>query len=198
MASLSDCSDSSITISSSITIKAPAPHPQSRPRPRPLETPSAAADFSVHVLVLLEMSGTWNKGRDIAGATELAVQRVNNDDTLLPGRLMKYSWTDSGCSPAKALKVMKEPLRADSRIVAIIGPGCSFGCEVTSYLSAGALPRHLPQISLGCTGLCAHAYVHVCAHACSCASVPALIHACVGPVQLYIVQHALGVESVLN
>ena len=53
---------------------------------------------NVHLALLLDMSGSWDIGLRIAGAAALAVARVNADKTLLPGRLMQYSWADSGCS----------------------------------------------------------------------------------------------------
>ena len=43
---------------------------------------------------------------------------------------------------------MGELLGGESRIDAVIGPGCSSVCEVTSYLSAG---QGIPQLSFSCT-----------------------------------------------
>ena len=37
------------------------------------------------------MSGDWPIGRRIAGAAALAVERVNADANLLPGRELRYS-----------------------------------------------------------------------------------------------------------
>ena len=71
-------------------------------------------------------------GHRIAGAAALAVRDVNNDEELLPGRRLEYSWADSGCSPQQALNAMGELLGGSSRIDAVIGPGCSSACEVTS------------------------------------------------------------------
>jgi ABC-type branched-subunit amino acid transport system substrate-binding protein len=42
---------------------------------------------------------------------------------------------------------MGELLGGVSRVDAVIGPGCSSACEVTSYLSAG---QGIPQVSWGC------------------------------------------------
>ena len=94
------------------------------------------------------MSGSWDGGKRVAGAAALAVERVNTNKALLPGRRLEYSWADSGCSAQQGLAAMGELLRGASKVDAVIGPGCSAACEVTSYLSGG---QGLPQISWGCT-----------------------------------------------
>ena len=92
------------------------------------------------------MSGSWDVGTRVAGAAALAVERVNADMSLLPGRRLEYSAADSGCSAQQGLKAMGELLAGS--VDAVIGPGCSSACEVTSYLSGG---QKIPQISWGCT-----------------------------------------------
>ena len=96
------------------------------------------------------MSGSWDGGKRVAGAAALAVERVNTNKALLPGRRLEYSWADSGCSAQQGLAAMGELLRGASKVDAVIGPGCSAACEVTSYLSGG---QGLPQISWGCTAV---------------------------------------------
>ena len=96
----------------------------------------------------MPLSGSWDVGKRVAGAAALAVERVNADKTLLPGRRLEYSWADSGCSAQKGLAAMGELLEGASTVDAVIGPGCSSACEVTSYLSGG---QGIPQISWGCT-----------------------------------------------
>ena len=93
----------------------------------------------------MPFSGPWVlRG---AGAAALAVERVNADKALLPGRRLEYSWADSGCSPEQGLKAMGKLLGGASKVDAVIG-GCSSACEVTSYLSAG---QSIPQVSYSCT-----------------------------------------------
>ena len=94
------------------------------------------------------MSGSWDVGKRVAGAATLAVERVNADQTLLPGRRLEYSWANSGCSAQQALSAIGKLLGGVSRISAVIGPGCSSACEVTSYLVAG---QGIPQVSWGCS-----------------------------------------------
>ena len=93
------------------------------------------------------MSGSWDAGKRFAGAAALAVERVNANKALLPGRPLEYSWADSGCSAQQGLVAMGELLRGASRVDAVIGPGCSSACEVTSYLAGG---QGTPQISYSC------------------------------------------------
>ena len=105
------------------------------------------ADEPIHFALLMPFSGLWDIGRRIAGAAELAVERVNADKSLLPGHRLEYRWADSGCSAQQGLTAMGELLGGTSKVDAVIGPGCSSACEVTSYLSAG---QRIPQISWGC------------------------------------------------
>ena len=104
------------------------------------------ADEPIHFALL--MPGPYVSR--IAGAAALAVERVNADKSLLPSRRLEYSWADSGCSPQQGLTAMGELLGGVSRVDAVIGPGCSSACEVTSYLSGG---QGIPQISWGCTAV---------------------------------------------
>ena len=102
----------------------------------------------VRVALLLPMTGASPRGLRTAGAAALAVNQVNADKSLLPGRILEYRWADSGCSASQGLTAMGELFRSTVRIDAVIGPGCSVACEVTSYLSEG---QHSPQISHSCT-----------------------------------------------
>ena len=105
------------------------------------------ADEPIHFALLMPFSGSWDIGRRIAGAAELAVERVNVNKALLPGRWLEYSWTDSGCSDERALAAMGELLGGARRIDAVIGPACDLSCHVTSLLLAG---YETAQISYGC------------------------------------------------
>ena len=105
------------------------------------------ADLPFHLAVLMPMSGDWIVGPRIAGAAALAVEEVNADSALLPGRVLEYSWDDSGCSLKQGIAALSELLRGETKVSAVIGPGCSAACKVTSYMSAG---ESIPQISWGC------------------------------------------------
>ena len=103
------------------------------------------ADAPIHFALLMPFGGSWVFNG--AGAAALAVERVNADKALLRGRRLEYSVADSGCSAQQGLAAMGKLLKA-SRVDAVIGPGCSTGCEVTSYLVGG---QGLAQLSWGCT-----------------------------------------------
>ena len=92
-------------------------------------------------------------GRTVAGALELAVQRVNADPSLLPGLTLKYTYGDSGCSGPKAMTALAHLLAAKisgghrfGEVDAVLGPYCSVGCEQTGFVTAGG--NHA-QISYG-------------------------------------------------
>ena len=161
--------------------------------------PPSFAEEPIHLAVLLPMNGSWGIGPRIAGAAALAVERVNAQKTLLLRRVLEYSWADSGCSAKQGLVAMGELQNGVSKIDAVVGPGCSTACEVTSHLSGG---QGIPQVSWGPYTAQKHArthilerthmhlYVHaahalVCTHAhalvqtskCTCMQKPACMHA---------------------
>ena len=85
-------------------------------------------------------------GPQIVGAAALAVKEVNDNNALLLGHVLDYSWADSGCSAKQGLAALGKLMGGEKKIDAVIGPGCSSACEVTSYLSGG---ESIPQISWG-------------------------------------------------
>ena len=82
------------------------------------------AEAPIHIALLMPFSGSWDGGKRAAGAAALAVERVNGDKKLLPGRRLEYRWANSGCSAKQGLAAMGELLRGVSRVDAVIGPGC--------------------------------------------------------------------------
>ena len=82
-----------------------------------------AAVPPIHLALLMPFSGWWDGGTRIAGAAGLAVERVNADKALLPGRRLEYSWADSGCSAQQGLMAMGELIGGPSKVDALIGPG---------------------------------------------------------------------------
>ena len=100
----------------------------------------------VRFALMIPTSGAWSVGHQIAGAAALAVETVNANTTLLPKRTLVYEWANSGCSAQQGLAAMGDLLQGEMHIDAVIGPGCSSACEVTSYLSDG---QAVPQISWG-------------------------------------------------
>ena len=108
------------------------------------------AENLVHIALLLPMTGQWPGGLRVAGAAALAVERVNADNSLLPGRTLQYTAADSGCTARQGLKAMGLIETVDggtswddsdvdaeaSSTNALIGPGCSTACEVAATPAA--------------------------------------------------------------
>ena len=82
------------------------------------------ADKPIQLALLIPTTGSWNAGARTAGAAQLAIEQVNADKALLPGRVLEYSWKDSGCSAKQGLAVMGELLSAADQgaFSAVIGP----------------------------------------------------------------------------
>ena len=79
-------------------------------------------DAVVHLGVLLPMSGSWKRGRTIAGAATLAVERIKLDASLLPGLRIQYEWLDAGCNVSQGITSLQALLK-NSELSAVIGPG---------------------------------------------------------------------------
>ena len=108
-----------------------------------------AADFKrLRLGILLPMTGDWPIGRTVIGAVSLAVDDVNNDPGLLPGRKLEYAPVrDDACNKLKALQSLSTIFDVDGPIDFVIGPGCSGGCISTATL---AQAKGLAQISPFC------------------------------------------------
>ena len=95
--------------------------------------------------VLLPMTGYWPIGKTSASAISIAVDRINNDQTLLPNHFLRYIWNDSQCLAAEGLNQAVEFKLAE--VDAIIGDGCDIICDPAAMLAAS---WNLPMISWGC------------------------------------------------
>lgn len=102
-------------------------------------------DKEVKIGVLLPMTGYWPIGKTSASAITIAVDRINEDQTLLPGYNMTFLWNDSMCLAAGGLNQAVE-FRI-SGLDAIIGDGCDIICEPAAILAAS---WNLPMVSWGC------------------------------------------------
>ena len=84
---------------------------------------------------LLPLSGSWLAGKTIVGALSLAVEQINADTSLLPGRRLIPFWYDGGCSASAALSGL---YNLPPQSAAVIGPACDDASTSTAYLTAGA------------------------------------------------------------
>ncbi|XP_048582695.1 gamma-aminobutyric acid type B receptor subunit 2 isoform X2 [Nematostella vectensis] len=73
-------------------------------------------------------NGGWNSG-GVYPAIELALQHINQDQSLLQGIKLELVIKDSRCSDAYAIKTLVEHITADHTVVMLIGPGCSIAAE---------------------------------------------------------------------
>lgn len=94
------------------------------------------------------MSGGWREGRTIAGAADLAAQDINSEPALLDGKKLEYTWKDSGCTSLDSLVATGQLFEESGEIEAVIGPGCSSGCESSAF---SLTKRNVTQVSFGCT-----------------------------------------------
>ena len=102
----------------------------------------SAVGTAVTLGALLELS--WSEN----GALPLAVERVNADPMLLPGRTLEYKTRYGGCQISGALQGLGELTSDGNHIDAVLGPPCSGACETTGYLTTG---QNLAHISHSCT-----------------------------------------------
>ena len=117
-----------------------------------MQTIEATAQFLQNLhpqMSLHSIVGSINSSyldRAIRVSEQIDIEKILKERKQAAGHL-QYNWADSGCSAQQGLVAMGELLGRASRVDAVIGPGCSSACEVTSYLSSG---QDLPQISWGC------------------------------------------------
>ena len=99
--------------------------------------------------VSIPWSGTnWDAGRRFASGILIAVDRINNDPTLLPGYNVTFVWKDSKCEESVSLTVAVDMyMLVKPALHALIGPACSDGCKAVGYL---ANHWNVPIISYGC------------------------------------------------
>ena len=102
-------------------------------------------DEEVKIGVLLPMTGYWPIGKTSASAITIAVDRINEGQTLQPGYNMIFLWNDSMCLAAEGLnQAVKFRI---SGVDAIIGDGCDIISEPAAILAAS---WNLPMVSWGC------------------------------------------------
>ncbi len=99
--------------------------------------------------VSIPWTGTnWDAGRRFASGILIAVEKINNDPSLLPGYNVTFEWKDSQCEESASLTVAVDMYMNNiPRIHALIGPACSDGCKAVGYL---ANHWNIPIVSYGC------------------------------------------------
>ncbi|XP_070568265.1 atrial natriuretic peptide receptor 1-like isoform X2 [Ptychodera flava] len=108
---------------------------------------SVGKSGDVTVGVLLPWTGSWPIGSRIAGAISIALEKINNNDTLLPNRTLTFVWNDTQCSAKMCLSEIVDLWRGIPNLHAFIGPGCDVACEPAGLLASS---WRIPMISWGC------------------------------------------------
>lgn len=110
-----------------------------------LTTRSEAGSITVGVLLPFNISANASSASVLsankyASAVPLAVERVNNESSLLPTHQITFVWNDTQCDEEISVKAMLHQL--ERGVQAFIGPGCS--CETQAKLAAAA---NIPMVS---------------------------------------------------
>ena len=110
---------------------------------------SIYSEKEVKLGVSIPWSGVnWDAGPRFASGILIAIDRINNDSSLLPGQKLTFEWKDSKCEESASLTAAVDLFASTSpRIQALIGPACSGGCKAAAYL---ANHWNLPIVSYGC------------------------------------------------
>ncbi|CAD5124055.1 DgyrCDS12359 [Dimorphilus gyrociliatus] len=104
----------------------------------------------INLGILLPFSGPEKDiGQSIAGASRIAIDKINSDKNLLPDREIKFFWTDTACSAGQGLyKVVDMWFKYGKNLHALIGGYCDAVCEPVGLLASH---WNLPLISYGCS-----------------------------------------------
>lgn len=103
--------------------------------------------INIKLGVNVPFTGTWPGGPKMASAVLIAIDRVNNDPSWLPGYTLTYAMKDSKCDEKHSIANLID-FRLEQPVAdAFIGPGCSVGC-----LPGGHIADHwnVPMVAWGC------------------------------------------------
>jgi hypothetical protein len=130
----------------------------------------SCADDALRLGVLVETSGVLFSNKSIVGAVALAVAAANEQADSIGGRHLDYVVGDGGCDASNAAAALTK-LLSTGDLDAVIGPGCSSGCESTAWATAGARAQaHACVRAYVCVlvgvRLCVLARARVCMCAC--------------------------------
>ncbi|XP_023931696.1 guanylate cyclase 32E-like [Lingula anatina] len=121
-------------------------------------------NVTVNLGVLIPWTGSWPAGRRSASAVIIAVEDLNADLIILPGRTVRFSWMDTNCNAHKGLEAAvslfdhfteisphthyEDDGDHSQKLHAYIGGACDEVCEPVG-LWAGVM--NIPMVSYGCS-----------------------------------------------
>lgn len=103
--------------------------------------------INIKLGINVPFTGTWPGGPKMASAVLIAIDKVNNDPSWLPGYHLTYAMKDSMCDEKHSIANLID-FRLEQPVAdAFIGPGCSVGC-----LPGGHIADHwnVPMVAWGC------------------------------------------------
>eukprot|EP01130_Rhizamoeba_saxonica_P001978 TRINITY_DN11797_c0_g1_i1.p1 TRINITY_DN11797_c0_g1~~TRINITY_DN11797_c0_g1_i1.p1 ORF type:complete len:766 (-),score=175.62 TRINITY_DN11797_c0_g1_i1:31-2328(-) len=106
-------------------------------------------DNELWIIGLFPHSGGWDVGPLVEPGAALAIQEINEDDSILPGNELCIAYYDTECNAAVGLRQVVESVNnEDLDVLGIIGAGCSIVSTPVSLLSQAF---DLTMISWGST-----------------------------------------------
>jgi len=88
----------------------------------------------LYFALLQSFGGNYNGSGSVAGL-QVALDRINNEPSLLSGYSLHYTLTDSQCNRTVALDALFDQILLGPAKVALIGSGCSPATEPTAEVS---------------------------------------------------------------
>lgn len=111
------------------------------------------ADYTVGLLIPMHKAYYLKKGLYYASAIKIAMDDINGQENLLPGKNISFIWNNTDCEDeSKTIRVLMYQIY-EAKVSAIIGPGCTcntsardaaaFNVPMISYVSTHFLLTHL-------------------------------------------------------
>ncbi len=88
----------------------------------------------LNIGVLIEQPSNESSGMMSHASVDLAVQKVNNDPSILNEYKLKYFIGNSGCNGQQSIGQFAK-LVYENKVDAIIGPSCNEGCLSSGFLA---------------------------------------------------------------
>lgn len=85
-----------------------------------------------YTTVIPHLENDFNKGESFAAAMTIAVERINEDPTLLADYNLTFVWKNTKCD--ELIAVREQLNQINSGVQAFIGPGCN--CETAARNAA--------------------------------------------------------------
>ena len=111
------------------------------------------ADYTVGLLIPMYNAFYLQKGLYYASAINIAIDEINRQEKLLPGKNISFIWNNTDCEDeSKTIRALMYQIY-EAKVSAIIGPGCTcntsarnaaaFNVPMVSYVSGHFLFAHL-------------------------------------------------------